>query len=89
MSEDFSRAKAALSVDPNSGQGREKVGMAPALLARPAGLEKVSMPREQTFEQAAAALCPALWRAVTHPTTELETAQDIRMPPHPASKAGL
>lgn len=50
MSEGVSRAKAVLPVDPNSSQGREKVGMPPALLARPTGLENDSVPREQTFE---------------------------------------
>lgn len=60
--------------------------MPPALLARPAGLENVSVPREQTFEQAAA-LCPAVCRAAIHPAGELETAQDARTPPYPASKA--
>lgn len=71
---------------PNSSQGRGKVGVPPALLARPAGLENVSVPREQTFEQAAA-LCPAVCGAAIHPAGELETAQDARTPPYPASKA--
>lgn len=88
MSEGVSRAKAVLPVDPNSSQGREKVGMPPALLARPTGLENDLVPREQTFEQAAA-LCPAVWRAAIHPAAELEAAQDAQMPPYPASTAGL
>jgi len=50
MSEGDSRAKAVLSLGPNSGQGREEVGVTPALLARPVGLENVSVPREQPFE---------------------------------------
>lgn len=71
-----SRAKAALSVDPSSRQGREKAGTAPT---RPAELGEASVPREQTCEQAAA-LCPAVWRAVTHPAAALEPIQDTGVP---------
>lgn len=50
MSTGISRAKAVLA--PDSSQGTEKVAVPSALLAKPAGLEKVSVPREQAFKQA-------------------------------------
>lgn len=85
MSTGISRAKAVLA--PDSSQGRKEVAVPSVLLARPAGLEKVSVPREQTFKQAGA-LCPSVSRAVTDPSTQLEAAQHIHVPLYPASKAG-
>lgn len=66
ISTGISRAKAVLA--PDSSQGREEVAVPCALLAMPAGLEKISVPREQTFKQAGA-LCPSLSRGVSDPST--------------------